>query len=53
MNDLKIFYKYYKDNLEYINIVAYPFSHFKELWNTYSSTDMRIARARNSDMKLM
>lgn len=42
VKDLKIFYKYYKANLEYLNSVPPPFSHFEELWNTYSSTDMII-----------
>jgi len=40
LKDLKIFYKYYKTNLEYINAVPYSFSHFEEIWNTYSSTNM-------------
>lgn len=42
LKDLKIFYKYYKANLEYINAVPYPFSHFEEIWNSYSSTNMII-----------
>jgi len=42
ISDLKVFYKFYKANLEFKNIKPYPFSYFKEVWNTYTSTDIRI-----------
>lgn len=40
IDHIKIFYKYYKKNLEFKNASPYPFSHFEDLLNTYSSTDM-------------
>lgn len=40
IEDIKTFFKYYKKNLEYINATPYPFSHFKDLLNTYSSKEM-------------
>jgi len=40
IEDVKIFYNYYKINLEYINATPYPFSHFEDLLKTYSSTEM-------------
>ena len=40
IDDLKILYKYYKTNLEYINAIPYPFSHIEVLLNTYSSKEM-------------
>ena len=42
IEDIKIFFKYYKNNLEYINATPYPFSHFEDLLNTYSSTEMML-----------
>ena len=40
--DLKIFYKYYTINLESINVTPYTFSHFEDLFNTYSSSEMIV-----------
>jgi hypothetical protein len=40
--DIEIFYKYYKENLEFIKAPFYSYSHFKNLLNTYSSDEMRI-----------
>jgi len=40
--DLKDFYKYYKENLEYISAFPYPFYHFEQLYNTYKSNELRI-----------
>ena len=42
IKDLEIFYKYYKENLKFINAPPYLFSHFEKLLNTYSSSDIRI-----------
>jgi hypothetical protein len=42
VDDLKIFYKYYEENLRYKNVNPYPFSHFKYCWDSYSPSDMRI-----------
>ncbi len=42
IDDIKIFYKYYKTNLELKNAAPYPFSHFEELLKTYSSTEMLL-----------
>ena len=40
IDDIKLFYKYYKTNLEFKNASPYPFSHFEDLLKTYSSTEM-------------
>jgi len=40
--DLEIFYNYYKENLKFIKAPFHPFSHFENLLNTCSSSDMRI-----------
>ncbi|MDO8725279.1 MAG: hypothetical protein Q7J35_04345 [Candidatus Methanoperedens sp.] len=40
IEDIKILYKYYETNLKYINAIPYPFSHFEDLLNIYSSTEM-------------
>jgi hypothetical protein len=41
-DDLKRFYKYYQENLEFIHGTRYPFSHFVDLWNILSRDEMRI-----------
>lgn len=40
--DLEIFYNYYEENLKFIKVPFYSFSHFENLLNSYSSIDMRI-----------
>ncbi|MHA1381615.1 MAG: hypothetical protein ACTSRG_24875 [Candidatus Helarchaeota archaeon] len=49
IKDLEIFYKYYKANLEFKNAKPYDFSHFKILWNTYSSEEMIITLLHKND----
>jgi hypothetical protein len=41
LDDLKIFYKYYKINLEYKDRHPHSFTHFEKLWATYPPTEMR------------
>lgn len=41
-DDLKLFYKYYKENVNYIGGSLHPFSHFTDLWNNLLSDEMRI-----------
>ena len=40
IEDMKIFYLYYKNNIEIKNATPHPFSHFEDLLNIYSSTEM-------------
>ncbi len=40
IEDIKLFYKYYKANIEFKNAIPHPFSHFEYLLKTYSSTEM-------------
>ncbi len=40
IDDIKMFYKYYKTNIEFKNATPYPFSHFEDLLNVYSSTEV-------------
>ncbi len=42
IDDIKIFYNYYKKNLEFKNAAPYSFSHFEDLLKTYSSTEMLL-----------
>lgn len=42
IDDLKLFYTYYKKNLEFLKETPYPFSHFENCWNNYDSTEMRV-----------
>ena len=42
IDDLKLFYKYYRMNLEYKKRKPYPFSHFERIWDTCASTDLRL-----------
>jgi hypothetical protein len=39
---LKLFYKYYLENINLIGGISPPFSHFTYLWNNLSSDEMRI-----------
>lgn len=42
IDNLKIFYKYYKANIEHINATPYPYTHFEDLLKIFSPRDMRI-----------
>jgi hypothetical protein len=42
LEDLKLFYKYYQENINFIGGTLQTFSHFTDLWNTFSSNEMRI-----------
>jgi hypothetical protein len=50
IEDLKIFYKYYKENLEYKNLNAFLFTHFEQLWKMYSKNEMRITLLQKNDV---
>jgi len=41
--DIKIFYKFYKESARHWNIKPYPFSYFVYIWNTFSPEDIRIS----------
>ena len=49
IEDIKAFYELYKINLESINATPYLFSHFEDLLNTYSSTEMIITLLYKDD----
>ena len=49
IKDLEIFYRYYKDNLEFIKAPFYPFTHFEKLLDVYSPSDMRITLLQKDD----
>jgi hypothetical protein len=40
--EMKLFYRYYKENINYIGGSLQPFSHFTDLWNNLFSEEMRI-----------
>jgi len=42
LENLRLFYKYYKENTEYIKAIPFRYTHFEALWNTYSPNDIRI-----------
>jgi hypothetical protein len=42
LDDLKLFYKYYKENINLIGGKPQSLSHFMYLWNLFSSDKMRI-----------
>jgi hypothetical protein len=42
LDDLKRFYQYYKENVNYIGGIPQPFSHFTDLWNILLLDEMRI-----------
>jgi lipid II:glycine glycyltransferase (peptidoglycan interpeptide bridge formation enzyme) len=42
LEDLKLFYKYYQENINFIGGTLRTFSHFTDLWNNLSSNEMRI-----------
>jgi hypothetical protein len=41
-DDLKLLYKYYQENINFIGGTLHPFSHFLDLWNTFSSGELRM-----------
>lgn len=41
-DDLKIFYKYYKENINFIGGNPHTFSHFTDLWDNLVSDELRI-----------
>lgn len=42
IDDLRIFYKYYAENLKFINVEPSPLSYFEYCWNLFSSSERRI-----------
>jgi hypothetical protein len=47
--DLKIFYLFYKKNLEYINASPYDFSHFEYLWNNLTDKELIITLLKREE----
>ncbi|SNQ59949.1 GNAT family N-acetyltransferase [Candidatus Methanoperedens nitratireducens] len=48
IDHIKMFYKYYKANLESIDAAPHSFSHFEDLLRTYSSTEMILTLLYNN-----
>jgi|APFre7841882654_1041346.scaffolds.fasta_scaffold05419_2 lipid II:glycine glycyltransferase (peptidoglycan interpeptide bridge formation enzyme) len=42
LDDLKLFYNYYQENIKFIGGTLQTFSHFTDLWNNFLSNEMRI-----------
>ena len=41
-DDLKVLYRYYQENINFIGGTLHPFSHFLDLWNNFSSGELRM-----------
>ena len=50
IDDIKIFYEYYKTNIEFKNATPHPFSHFEDLLKTYSSKEMILTLLYKNDV---